>query len=121
MFIFFLVIVAIIPIIMIVVALIWKKNPPKQINSAYGYRTTRSLKSQETWDFAHKYMGKLLLYIGLIQFIPSLIPIIILRNEDNNILGISMIIIIATQIALLWIPIIPTEMALKKRFESSEG
>ena len=29
-----------------------------QINDAFGYRTTRSMKNQETWRFAHQYSGK---------------------------------------------------------------
>lgn len=119
MFIFFLVIITLIPIFMIAIALLWKKNPPKKINSVYGYRTTSSMKSLEAWDFAHKYIAKLFLYIGLIEFIPSMIPVIILRNADKDTLGLSVLIIIATQIALLWIPIIPTERELKKRFESN--
>ncbi|MDX1278523.1 SdpI family protein [Oceanihabitans sediminis] len=38
--------------------------PPKKINSIYGYRTVRSMKNQNTWDFAQKYSAKLLLGIG---------------------------------------------------------
>ena len=28
------------------------KNPPKEINPGYGYRTAMSSKNQDTWDFA---------------------------------------------------------------------
>ena len=34
------------------------KNPPKEINMGNGYRTNRSMKNQETWDFAQLYCGK---------------------------------------------------------------
>ena len=33
--------------------------PPRQINEFYGYRTTRSRKSQEAWDFAQKTQVKM--------------------------------------------------------------
>ena len=39
-----------IPVMMIVFGLIFLKNPPKEINWAYGYRTSMSMKNQETWD-----------------------------------------------------------------------
>ena len=29
-------------------------KPPQNINSIYGYRTSRSMKNQQTWDFAHQ-------------------------------------------------------------------
>jgi len=38
----------------------FQKNPPTEINPGYGYRTSRSMKNQMTWDFAQKYMGKTL-------------------------------------------------------------
>ena len=36
----------------------WQKKPPHKINSAYGYRTRRSMSSKNAWDFAHKYCGR---------------------------------------------------------------
>lgn len=40
------------------------KYPPKEINSRYGYRTSKSMKSQQAWDFAQKYSGKLMIKAG---------------------------------------------------------
>lgn len=42
------------------------KFPPENINSFYGYRSSRSLSSQKKWDFAQKYSNKIMLRIGLI-------------------------------------------------------
>ncbi|MFT4662476.1 MAG: putative membrane protein [Patiriisocius sp.] len=68
------------------------KNPPKKINSLYGYRTSSSMLNQERWDFAQKFSGKLMVNTGVIlslsiilsPFIPydygawiSMIPIVI--------------------------------------------
>ena len=47
----------IIPIIMLAFGLISRYRPPKNINGVYGYRTTRSMKSQATWDYAHQRKG----------------------------------------------------------------
>ena len=34
------------------------KKAPKEINSVFGYRTSMSMKNKDTWEFAHKYCGK---------------------------------------------------------------
>jgi uncharacterized membrane protein len=57
-----------IPIIMILVGLLLKFKPPRKINGIYGYRTTRSMKSQKTWDYAQRRIGALWLYIGVILY-----------------------------------------------------
>ena len=41
-----------IPAVMIVVGAVFLKRPPKRVNGFYGYRTQRSMSSQEAWDFA---------------------------------------------------------------------
>ena len=38
---------------------------PKEINSAFGYRTSMSMKNHDTWEFAHKYCGKLWYIAGM--------------------------------------------------------
>ncbi len=46
------------PLIMVVFGILFLKNPPKNINSVFGYRTTMSMKDMDTWGFAHKYCGR---------------------------------------------------------------
>ena len=48
-----------------VVGIVFWMCPPKKINGLYGYRTTRSRKSQEAWDFAQRYSAKLMTMFGL--------------------------------------------------------
>lgn len=43
--------------------------PPKKINGIYGYRTPRSMKNQENWDYAQKLGGKYMMLFGGIIFI----------------------------------------------------
>lgn len=47
----------IIPIFSIICGLVTKKFPPRKINSFYGYRTTKSMKNDENWQAAQKYMS----------------------------------------------------------------
>lgn len=58
-----------IPIIMVVFGLVLKFIPPSKINSFYGYRTKRSMKSQQAWDYAQRRIGVLWLYMGVILYI----------------------------------------------------
>lgn len=55
-----------IPAVMIIFGNIFLNHPPGKINMAYGYRTTRSMKNQETWEFAHEYCGLIWKKLGII-------------------------------------------------------
>ncbi len=44
-------------------------KPPRDINKVIGYRTKRSMKNQDSWDFANKYSGKLMIIYGIIYLI----------------------------------------------------
>ena len=48
-----------IPAMMVAFGSLWRAHPPKTINGVYGYRTRRSTQNQETWAFAHGYVGRL--------------------------------------------------------------
>ena len=48
-----------IPLVMVIFGAIFIKTAPKKINFLFGYRTERSMKNEDTWKFAHTYLGKL--------------------------------------------------------------
>ena len=60
-----------IPAIMVGIGARFLKHPPKTINALYGYRTARSMKNQETWNFAHETCGKLWVRLGKLSFLPA--------------------------------------------------
>ncbi|KAB2440349.1 SdpI family protein [Bacillus luti] len=47
-------------VIFILAALILQKNPPTDINAAYGYRTKRSMKNKELWDAGNRYSAEMM-------------------------------------------------------------
>ena len=51
--IFMLLFVLMIPLTMIYFGRRFFKSPPKSINATFGYRSTMSMKNQETWKLAH--------------------------------------------------------------------
>ncbi len=88
------------------------KYPPKKVNNLYGYRTRRSKKSKESWDFAQSYSSKLMGNMGaVIGLIGIVLGFLRLPVNDTYIL-ISVGLIISLSI----IPIIKTEAALKNKF-----
>lgn len=105
------------PAIMVGFGSRWRKRPPKTINSTYGYRTTWSEKSQETWDFAHKYTGKIWMYTGIPLGIITIALLVIFRNRGYDVLGHYCVIIMFIQTAILCLTIVPTEIELRKKFD----
>jgi len=89
--------------------------PPKKINPLYGYRSTRSMKSQESWDFAQRYstvqMAKMAVFMIVISFVGYLFP------EGQIMFNlIAGLVILLLGVAYM---IITTERELKKRFVES--
>lgn len=106
----------IIPVIIVVAGIWMDKRPPKEINNVKGYRTRRSQSSQEAWDFAQHYSGRLLTYVGIaLLVITAFLQIPIL---NGNVLKVSLFgcLVLIGQCIVLCLTIIPTEAALKKKF-----
>ena len=51
-------------LIFLLAGYIQQRFPPKKINHLYGYRTSTSMKSQESWDFAQAFSAKKMMRIG---------------------------------------------------------
>lgn len=107
----------IIPIMLLFFGMIFKNQGPKKINGIYGYRTSMSMKNKETWDFAHRYCGKLWTKLGFITLFLSIIISLITLNYDDKIQGIVVAIVVTAQTILLIASIFPVEKELKKNFD----
>lgn len=114
---FMLAVSLVIPLTMMIFGRHFMHNPPKEINGSYGYRTSMSMKSRETWDFAHRYFGRLWFILGLMLLPLSAAAMLFLLGESVKAIGNSSLIIMAFQLLFLIIPIFPTERALKKNFD----
>lgn len=112
-----LLVILIMPLMMVGFGLLLMKNPPKKINSYYGYRTRRSVRSQETWDFAHYYFGKLWLVCGLVSLPISLVPLCLVLGKSEQVISVAGLIVLGIQTLLLLVTILLTERALKKNFD----
>ena len=76
-----------IPFTMIGFGKMFLKKAPDQINYVFGYRTSMSMKNQDTWVFAHHYCGKIWYICGLILLVVSLIVLLLVMGKSNDAIG----------------------------------
>ena len=107
-----------IPLTMVVLGKQFMTKPPKSIHAAFGYRTAMSMKNRDTWDFAHKYFGKLWFKCGSVLIPLSVIPLVSVFNKGISTIGAVGGIVCIVQLVPAIGTIIPTEAALKKTFDT---
>ena len=114
---FMTVMVMLFPAIMIIFGKIFMSSPPKDINFAYGYRTSMSMKNKDTWIFAHKFFGKIWLIVGIVLIPFNLVPMLLCLRKAENVIGNVGYVLCVIDLLAIIIPIIFTEFALKKNFD----
>ena len=97
--------------------LFWKK-PPENINSTFGYRTTRSMKNQDTWEFAHRYCGKLWVQMGWIMLLLSGAGMLLVVGKNTNTVALVGTIFCFLQIIPMFLSIFLTERAINQNFHA---
>lgn len=119
--IFMLVMNLLIPITMISFGHSFEKKPPKIERSkfAFGYRTIMSMKNADTWEYAHRIFGKLWFRFGIVLGLISIIQLFFVIGKDKDTIGFAGMIICYVQMAVMLIPVIPTEISLRKRFDKN--
>ncbi|MEM0942201.1 MAG: SdpI family protein [Bacteroidota bacterium] len=72
------------PVILIslVALIIFKIFPPKSINSWYGYRTIKSMKSDQKWSFAQNYSANIGLVVVVLALLIQLSLYLILGKKS---------------------------------------
>ncbi len=105
-----------IPVIMMIAGRMMWKHCPEKINWVIGYRTKRSMKNQDTWKFAHEFVGKLWWRVGLGLLALSVLIHLLFCRASENTLGILCTVLTTVQLIFLIGSIIPTEIALKNHF-----
>ncbi|MDF9558172.1 SdpI family protein [Bacillus tropicus] len=82
-------------VIFILAALILRKNPPTDINAAYGYRTKRSMKNKGLWDAGNSYSAEVMRQNGfIIMLIGSVISILFRYPHTTLAIMIFMLVLI---------------------------
>ena len=114
---FMLILVLLMPLFMIGFGRVFMTNAPKDINTSFGYRTKRSMKNQDTWAFAHKHIGKTWFVCGIVLIPASLVPMFLVIGREADVIRTTGFIILGLQLFLMLGAILPTESALKKKYD----
>ena len=117
--IFMLIMDLLLPFTMIGFGRYFMKKAPKEINSLFGYRTSMSMKNKDTWEFAHKYCGKVWYVCGMVMVPITVICMLLVIGENKDCVGSIGVIINVVQLIPLIGAIIPTEIALRKNFDKN--
>lgn len=117
--IFMLVMDLLIPFTMIGFGRYFLKGAPREINSAFGYRTTMSMKNRDTWEFAHRYCGRLWYICGVVLAPLAVIPMLLALGRDVDTVGTVGGVVCAVQLVALIGSVFPTEWALRRNFDGN--
>lgn len=105
------------PLTMIAFGIHFVRHAPKEINSLYGYRTSRSMKSRETWEFAHHHFGRTWRSAGCALLPVTVLVFLFCIEKSEGEIGIAGGALCAVQVVVLILSIVPTERALRREFD----
>ncbi|MCL2842937.1 MAG: SdpI family protein [Oscillospiraceae bacterium] len=110
----------VLPLFVLVFGLFTRIGLPRKVHWFIGYRTSLACKNQDTWVFAHRYWGKLMIVFGFILTALSIVGILLVVRgvftlEPALLLMVSAIATVVTVV----LSIIPTELALRKKFDKN--
>ncbi len=107
------------PLVMVVLGRRFQSAPPREVGGSWGYRTARSVKNRETWEFAHRYIGRLWKRMGLVLLPISVLPLLFVTGKDTDTVGIVGAAVCLAQLIPLLGSILPTERALLRTFDEA--
>ena len=106
-----------IPAIMLGAGKLFTKNTPKDINWIIGYRTTMSMKNEDTWAFAHKVAGAFWWKWGWVALVITVVGMLLLLDRSVELVSTAGCILMFAQLIPV-IAVIPhTEKALRNTFD----
>ena len=105
-----------IPVTMLIFGKLFRSSPPNDINLWYGYRTRRSMASEETWDFAHRYAGKVWGHLGLWTLALTVGAMLLLLGKSDDLVSWGGLAVTLLQLGPMLAVFPLTERALEKRF-----
>ena len=106
-----------IPCVMLFFGRRFQTKPPKSINSLYGYRTSRSMKNQQTWDYAHRLCGRIWLRTGAVLLPVSLLAMLAVLGRASGAVGTWCAMVTAVQVVVILFTLPLVERGLKQKFD----
>jgi uncharacterized membrane protein len=96
---------------------LFEKHAPKKRNFILGYRSFRSMSSQEAWDYGNKLSGLLLSRLGIALFVCSVAALIIVHGSSTTTTRTVGIVIVVVHALVVIFSALATELELHKRFD----
>jgi len=106
--------VLIAPLLILILAIVYRIFPPKKINWFYGYRTKLSMKNLDTWHEANRFASNLLLICSVAYLCFVMLCVLFIHDRERQML-ISTIVLFFYLFGIVFI----TEWRLKKLFNES--
>ena len=108
-----------IPAIMLGAGKLFTKNTPKDINWIIGYRTTMSMKNEDTWAFAHKVAGAFWRKWGWVTLAVTAIAMLLLLGQSVELVSTVGCVLMFLQLIPVLAVIPHTEKALRNTFDKA--
>ena len=105
-----------IALLMLISGKLFSARAPGKINTLFGYRTTMSMKNRDTWEFAHKFMGKQLWSWGWGCVAVVVAAMSLLRGRSEGLVQKVGIGLCIAMVAVYIVLAVRTENALKEVF-----
>jgi len=105
----------IVPLLMVVVGIRFLKFQPK-LKGVFGLRIDCAMTNEETWNFAHKYGGKLWIVLGIIMSVVIVLCMLIAININELIVGIIALIISMIELLVFIFSFSIIKKNIKKKF-----
>lgn len=107
------------PVIMICTGAALRRGKFSTINPVSGYRTRRSMKNQQTWDYAHRECGLLWRRWGSTMLVLTVIAMLLFMGEDTDHIGVVGSVITVLQMIPLFLSIAIVEKKLREKFDEN--
>lgn len=111
---FMLAMVLLIPASMAGFGAVFMHRPPAKISATFGYRTAASMRNQDSWRFAHRYCGKIWLWLGLALAPASAVAFWTVLGKNSDTIGLLALALVALQLGAMVSGVLLTERALKR-------
>ena len=108
-----------IPTIMLGAGKLFSKNSPKDISWIIGYRTTMSMKNEDTWPFAHKVAGTFLWKWGWVALVITAVGMLLLLGRSVELVSTAGCILMFLQLIPVLAVIPHTEKTLRNSFDKN--
>ena len=105
-----------IPACMLYLGRRFQTRPPRNINMGYGYRSHRSMQSQEAWDFAQVYSGRFWVRAGRPVLAVSLVWMALLFGREADTVAHLGLLLTGLQMVPFLAVIPATERVLRRKF-----